>query len=349
MARYESLGARGPSPTKGMVAVQTKTGTRSPDEWQEMANNPEAHDEAMRAERRKIMGDANVTEVSLRRAFENIQETYIEVSETNGRRITGARQTTDIRLESRLRQEAAAAQNVGLREVPSTISGAVVSGDLRNLPSRPAPSHNGGARGGSAANRGRRNGSVSSNASQVRAGYTTVARSQQNSIGANGRGWDQMGRGGARSSAQGIRSAVVASPQGRPVPINTQTANRNAATSRARPTRPTNGHANGNGNGGTNCGAFQAVRTTAPQVHEVPATSPEYLQDKNPDSASMVGVMGFDNEMNEAIQGQPMLTRQGQQSQPPSRIQRQRVQPAQAESLINFGDEIVVNGPLLDL
>lgn len=81
------------------------TKRQSPAEWQALAENPKAHDDAMRETyfqdlkdvRGKILDGGESSVATLNLAFEKIQDTFIPVADVDGRRIQGEKQTTDIR------------------------------------------------------------------------------------------------------------------------------------------------------------------------------------------------------------------------------------------------------------
>lgn len=73
-----------------------------PADWQDMVQNPEAFD---RKERAKAVAKVGITTTTLQDAFGGIQETYIAVSDQDGRRVQGSKKDTDIRKEACLRQQ----------------------------------------------------------------------------------------------------------------------------------------------------------------------------------------------------------------------------------------------------
>lgn len=86
------------------------SGTRrqSPAKWQALAENPKAHDDAMRETyfqdlkdlkdmMEEMVDGGESSAVTLNLAFEKIQDTFIPIADVDGRRIQGEKQTTDIR------------------------------------------------------------------------------------------------------------------------------------------------------------------------------------------------------------------------------------------------------------
>ncbi|CAN8099902.1 unnamed protein product [Discula destructiva] len=301
-------------------------GTRSPNEWQELAINPEAHDVAMRAERQRALGDDRVTEVTLQRAFENIQETFITVSGNNGRRVTGARQATDVREESRLRQTMA---NLGLDGVQPTIPDArqlsihLPNTEVRNINDLRAQMTGNvfqGARPnlyGDARLDGQSPTSNQGRPQSIACFNSGATRSRQPGGGDSHTQCDDGLNSGRHGGFQG--SVVKPSEATRPTPTHTQTANANAIV------RPNNGD-------------FQALR---PAINE-PFLSPRcQQQDNNPDSASMIGGLGFDDELEQATQRQRTMTLYDQQRQqhPTQRSHIQYNPRAQEQSLMGFGGD----------
>lgn len=139
--------------------------------------------------------------------------------------------------------------------------------------------------------------------------------------------------GGSHGGLQGSRSSEAP----RPASINITVANASAATIRAQSNRQANG------------GDFQTVRPPIQQNGNGATTSwPVNQEAENPDSASLSGELGFDEELCQAI-------RRAEQSgiintrQTSPRIKRCQ-DPVQnltdgTESLINFGNNSVVSVP----
>lgn len=79
---------------------------RSPVAWQELAQNPKAHDDIMRDALLLDLTEDNAQDnggdtptATPKEALENIQETFIPVSNVDGRRVQGKKLTTDVRQE----------------------------------------------------------------------------------------------------------------------------------------------------------------------------------------------------------------------------------------------------------
>lgn len=356
-ARFDKSGVLSPPESTGMAL---RTHTPSPNAWQHLASNPEAHDNEMRLERQRALGEANVTDITLQRAFEHIDETYIPVVDQDCRRVTGAQQTTDVREEFRLRRQMANLDLDGA--VPDNSS---VSSDVRQVRGQ-RPTHvqaGRGASGNATRASSRPSGDTSTASRQPRDGHLGQYQARQTQTGfaataistaatqnqrLSGPGPTSNSRGGSQNDRRGNRGVPRGKPSSRPVPINTQTANARANNSQTFNTSTATlakaernlawprGHVSGAG------GAFQAVQAQLQdETNNLTVLSPR--TPAMPDSASLIGDMGFDDELEQAVQRQQrtntIQNRMSQAQQPPRRVQR--VQSGQAESLIEFGEDEV--------
>lgn len=118
MAQLQLSGNRLCSPRKNLSTPTSSPGSafkscrRSPVAWQDLAQNPKAHDDAMRdvllldlkENSLQDAGDETVT-TTLKQALESIQETFIPVSNVDGRRIQGGKHTMDVRQEPERKQQ----------------------------------------------------------------------------------------------------------------------------------------------------------------------------------------------------------------------------------------------------
>lgn len=278
--------------------VVRQTGTSRPNDWQEMANNPEAHDGAMRATHRQIMGDTKAAEVTLQRAFENIKETFIQVSSTEHCarvKVPGSRQTRDIRKESRSEQQSVAA-SMGLDSASSTGHG---DGEILHtqcftptpkmtpaglLTARPYVGTEGTRDAGPGISRQHNQQHINAIAkattwsSAVQKKEGTSGLEEHGVIKTKGRDSRPNSRGGFRVDQQ--QDTRTHGPT-RLVPINTIKAN--AATAIF--------------GDWSNSGIFETPDSAAFTM------PPQLLQQEiNPDSASTIGDLGFEGEMQQAIE-----------------------------------------------
>lgn len=122
MARLQVSDDRSISPdeSRRMTISNASSGSRSrsmghnPADWQKMAHNPQAHDDALREALIEDKVNENLeldnrgpgdSAAALTKGLENIQDTFIPIENKNSRRILGKKQTTKVAHEIPTRQE----------------------------------------------------------------------------------------------------------------------------------------------------------------------------------------------------------------------------------------------------
>lgn len=144
MARLQELGDQSPSPR---ASRQTNSSNASPDlgsrslehspnDWQAMAHNPQAHDDALRETLMEDVKKENMEPknrgldnalTTLKKGLESIQEIFVPVENKNSRRILGKKQTTKFAHEITTKQKDAKA------ETRAEVQGSELDGRLRLL------------------------------------------------------------------------------------------------------------------------------------------------------------------------------------------------------------------------
>lgn len=229
-----------------------------------MVQDPDAYD---RNERLKAMGHVKVTKDTLETAFGGIKETYIAVSDQNGRRVQKISKNTDVREEARLRKLMAA--DGGHLSGSDGRPGRQPAGTtLKNAMARTQdPSTNGGA-------------SI---------GHTSTSP--------GGRDVVHGGRrpnGGFIGGRQGSNMREISDP----ATINTFAARPSAATAHVRYPGRENIRTNRQSTGESP----QRIQSDDQSLEESAATLSTMLaQDDVPNSVSGVGGLGFDEELSQAI------------------------------------------------
>ncbi|KAJ4385997.1 hypothetical protein N0V93_008888 [Gnomoniopsis smithogilvyi] len=230
--------------------------------WQNMVDNPVAYD---RNERAKAMGDVKLTMDTFKRAFGGIKETYVAISEQDGRRVQGVPTNAEVREEAPLRR---------MKTDTSRSNGSGVARTRRPVNK---PWENGKA------------------CLQVSNSNDSISDSHT----AKGHGGKDLGRQSQHPNVTlvGRRQGSSMKETSCPEPIDTFIAIANNVTVRAR-CRP-------HGNNPTNGRHIGVHHTTRPWIEHAggsPAKlSPTLQQDDIPDSASVVGGLGFNEELSQAI------------------------------------------------
>lgn len=278
--------------------------------WQDMVRDPQAHD---RKERAKNMAADEVTKATLPSALDSIQETYIAVSDQDGRRVPGRRKNMDGSKDIRRRQQIS---DSGLSH------GSIVI--------HTSPPVNGHSQ--------RRAGLLQDQSPNRRAPKegTLNSRSGQHN-GLRRQHTDRGTRGGHQKSiTRGISRM--------PLTDNALALNAENVTTLAYSKyldSSTIGQASGR--------AFLTVGMSRRQDDDSAALlSPNFQQNSVQDSASIIGGLGFEEELSQALRRceKPCETRAQQQAAPRARIE-QSPTPVHdlgdgGELLISFG----TNGPV---
>lgn len=254
------------------------------------------------------MGGVKLTEKVFETAFGGINETYVAVSDRNGRRVRGARSEMSV-------HGAAYPRHVTTELEHSRENGA------RHT------KHNASSPCESAAAPGKHQSSTSNPQGRASTGRRV------NAIDVEGHCTDaNISRG---QQNQGKREAT------RPMEIDTVVANTSASTVHARSDMTVRGRASNQVSGG----AFSA---TTQQSEDVPESRWPLSQQGNqaPDSASTIGGLGFDEELSQATRRvkQLQMSTDGSQALQLDRAQRPTHGMLDgAESLIDFGTKSAVS------
>lgn len=265
-----------------------------------MVQNPGAYDRRARAE---VMGDVRLTEDVFENAFGGINETYVAVSDRDGRRVRGARSDMGVPVASYPRH---------------------VTYDLEHLDRHGAPPANHTA--SSPCESDRAPGKDQSSISINRSGRASAGR-MVNGIEVEG---DYTGANTSRGQRNWETMAVT-----RPRVIDIVVANTSASTVDVRSNETVRGRANSQVSGG----AFSA---TMQQSEDVPENKWPLFQQGNPvpGSASAIGGLGFDEELSQATRRVKQLQMSNDRCQALQLDRSQRHNHGMldaAESLIDFG------------
>ncbi|KAJ4419792.1 hypothetical protein N0V82_004727 [Gnomoniopsis sp. IMI 355080] len=233
-------------------------------DWKHMVQDPDAYD---RKERLKTMGHVKLTKDTLETAFGGIKETYIAVSDQNGRRVQEVSKNTDFREEARLRKQMAADDGLfsGFDGRPSR--------QPAKIPMTKATA---------------RAQDLSTNGVALNS-HTSTSRGGRNIV---REGW--RSNGGSIGSRQGSQMREIP----RPATINAFAAKSSAAPARVRHRGRSNARSNGQPIGVST----RTIQSDIRQVGDSGTSSSIMLQqDDVPNSASAVGGLGFDEELSQAI------------------------------------------------
>lgn len=116
---------------------ESPTKQQAPKDWQNLARDPQTHDNMLREARQKHNVDIGDTAAALKQALDrqNIQEVFVPVSNIDCRRVTGRPQNIDVRRET---QEKKVVNTVGRLEAIITSVSRDPQTDLRASDLQPA-------------------------------------------------------------------------------------------------------------------------------------------------------------------------------------------------------------------